>query len=336
MDSKLRKEEIEKIFTDFQQKKIVVVGDVMLDAYWWGHVNRISPEAPVPVVLVNKREYRLGGAANVALNIRQMGAEPILVSLVGNDADGHTFLSLMDEREMDKHYISQSDARPTTVKSRVIANDQQQLMRVDHEKTDLISEQESDLIFAHASEAMKDADALVFEDYDKGLLSEKLIEQIITEARKQEIPVIVDPKKRNFLNYKHATLFKPNLKELREGLGLSIPKPIQLKDLQEAAQLLFDQTHIQTAFITLSEDGVYINDGQKDMIVPSHKRSIYDVSGAGDTVGAIASLAIASGIGNSLLAQLTNIAGGLVCEQVGVVPIDRDVYLSECIRLLAD
>jgi D-glycero-beta-D-manno-heptose-7-phosphate kinase len=333
---KLSVQEINKIFTDFQKKKILVIGDVMVDAYWWGNVNRISPEAPVPVVLVNKREYRLGGAANVALNIKEMGAEPILVSLVGNDFDGNTLLGLLDKRDIEKKYIAQSANRPTTVKSRIIANEQQQLMRVDNEITAIISQKESDEIYENAVKAMNNADALVFEDYDKGLLSAPLIERIITEANKRNIPVIVDPKKNNFFDYKNATLFKPNLKELREGLGLTIPKPIQIEDLREAAQQLFDRTNIKIAFITLSEAGVYINDRKKDMIVPSHKRSIYDVSGAGDTVGAIAALAIASGIGNSLLAMLTNIAGGLVCEQVGVVPINRDAYLSECIRLLAE
>ncbi|MBL6963674.1 MAG: D-glycero-beta-D-manno-heptose-7-phosphate kinase [Bacteroidetes bacterium] len=306
----------------------------MLDAYWWGHVKRISPEAPVPVVLVNNREYRLGGAANVAVNIRQMGATPLLISLLGQDADGHAFLDLLDENSISKEYIFQSENRPTTVKSRIIANDQQQLLRVDSEITAGINKDESDRIYQNAISAMAEADALIFVDYDKGLLSAGLIRKIIKEANKRNIPVIVDPKKENFLEYKNATLFKPNLKELREGLGLIIPKPLQIEDLREAAQLLFDKMHIQIAFITLSSAGVYINDGKKDMIVPSHKRSIYDVSGAGDTVGAIAALAISSGIKNSLLAQLTNIAGGLVCEQVGVVPIDREQYLEECLRLL--
>lgn len=312
----------------------MVVGDIMLDAYYWGNVNRISPEAPVPVVQISQKEYRIGGAGNVALNIKNLGAEVFMVSVCGNDDEGVQLKSILEKNAIDNKGILECKGRTTTVKSRIIANNQQQLLRLDSEQSTLLGRKENRLVFESCMERLDKCDALVFEDYDKGLLSEKLIKNLINEANSRSIPTIVDPKRRNFHHYRNSTLFKPNLQELRNGLNMLIPRPVQIETIRKAAEVLFRRMNVGTAFITLSDEGVYINDRQKDMIVASHKRSIYDVSGAGDTVTAVAALALSSGIGNELLARLTNIAGGLVCEKVGVVPIGKDEFLNECIRLL--
>ncbi len=176
---------------------------------------------------------------------------------------------------------------------------------------------------------------MIFQDYDKGVLSKKFIQDIIDEANKRNIPTIVDPKRKNFNSYKNSTLFKPNFKELKEGLGILIEKPITIEKLRKVSNSLFDKMNISITFITLSEQGVYINNGKEDFLVPTHKRSIYDVSGAGDTVASITALSMASQHPINLLAELTNIAGGLVCERVGVVPIEREWMEKECIRIFS-
>jgi len=331
---KINPDKIHKIFDDFSRKKILVLGDIMLDAYICGNVRRISPEAPVPVVQVDRKEYRLGGAANVALNIKELGAEVELLSICGDDQEGEILKEIIEKQHIDSGNILKCKERKTTVKSRVIANNQQQLIRLDNEQTDFITRRESKKIIENVLAAMDDCDAIVFEDYDKGLLSAGMIRILVNEANKRNIPSIVDPKKRNFHQYKNCTLFKPNLQELRAGLNVQIDRPVKMDQIRKAAEQLFRKMNVQIAFITLSDEGVYINDRIKDLIVPSHKRSIYDVSGAGDTVTAVASLAISCGIENELLAQLTNIAGGLVCEKVGVVPVEKEEFYSECIRLL--
>lgn len=332
---KLTKQRIKEIFDSFQQKNILIVGDVMVDSYWWGHVNRISPEAPVPIVKVNRREYRLGGAANVALNLRQMGAKPILLSIIGDDFEGHTFRDLLLKNNIENNTILKSNKRPTTLKTRIIANELQQVVRLDSEEDKPIDKEESLRLQVQFDKISDQIDAIIFQDYDKGILSESLISYITHKANKLNIPTIVDPKKRNFEHFKNVSLFKPNLKELREGLGIEINKPIEIEQLRNASKMLFDKMKVKIAFITLSEDGVYINDGKSELIVPTHKRSIFDVSGAGDTVASIAALCMSAGLSPEILANLTNIAGGLVCEKVGVVPIERNWLETETIRLLS-
>jgi rfaE bifunctional protein kinase chain/domain len=332
---KYTKTEIKNIFKGFDNKKILIVGDVMVDSYWWGSVNRISPEAPVPVVLVNKREYRLGGAANVAMNIHQLGAQAKLFSVIGKDLEGNIFKTLLKDYKLSGEFILQTDNRPTTVKSRIIANELQQLIRVDSETDAFINNEDSDHLLKLYTNEIKEADAVILQDYDKGVLSRKLITEMIDLANENQVPTIIDPKKRNFGSYRKATLFKPNLKELKEGLGITIPKPISKEKMREATQKIIDKMGVKIAFITLSENGVYINNGEEDFLIPTHKRSIYDVSGAGDTVASVAAIALASGLPIENVASLSNIAGGLVCEKVGVVPIEKEEFLKESLTLLA-
>lgn len=320
---------IEQLLEEFKKKRILVVGDVMIDAYILGKVNRISPEAPVPIVSLSKEEYRLGGAANVALNLKSMGATPILCSVIGADNDGDKLSQLLHEQGMSTKGICSSISRKTTVKTRIIGN-QQQLVRIDSEDTHPINKnEERDLIETVIELLKKDTiDAVIFEDYNKGILTPKVIQSIIEAAKGLNIPTTVDPKKDNFLAYKGVTLFKPNLKELTEGVGIACEfKTTHL--FNEAIQRLENELNNEITFVTLSENGVYIKKGEETHHIKAHIRNIADVSGAGDTVISIATLCLTAGCPIEQVAELSNLAGGLVCEKSGVVSIEPDQLQSE-------
>ncbi|WP_018480125.1 bifunctional heptose 7-phosphate kinase/heptose 1-phosphate adenyltransferase [Pontibacter roseus] len=318
---------LEDIFSSFGRLKVLIVGDVMIDSYLWGKSTRISPEAPVPIVNVVKREKRLGGAANVALNVQAMGATPLLCSVIGDDSDGGDFLRLMEERNLSTEGIVQSPERVTTIKHRIIAGGQQ-LLRVDAEIEHNLADYEERHLEEHFLKLLHRADVVVFEDYDKGVFSEQNIARFIQLANERGIPSVVDPKKKNFLSYKGCTLFKPNLKELKEGLKVDFAEE-NLPAFEEAVAQL--QQRLQTAqvLVTLSERGVFVADGEEKTYIPAHRRAISDVSGAGDTVISIAALCMALKTPLPFLAGLSNLGGGLVCEQVGVVPVDRNRLYEE-------
>lgn len=322
-----------KIFNRFEGLNILIIGDVMIDSYMWGKVDRISPEAPVPVATIVKTEDRLGGAANVALNIRAMGANPILCSVVGHDPKAKSILSLMKKLDITKEGILLSKERETTVKTRILGN-KVQMLRVDQEITTPLSEKDENDFIGSIFNIINSSkiDSIIFQDYDKGVITPKVISEVIKLANKKEIPTAVDPKKKNFLEYKNVTLFKPNLKELKEGLKIEFDLP-SMDNLIDASNLLHQRIKSQMIFITLSENGVFIADyGLKQnnmVIIPAHKRSISDVSGAGDTVISVASLCLALKLPFKTVAEISNLAGGLVCEQVGVVPINKQLLLSE-------
>lgn len=328
------KETLSKIFEQMNQLHVVVVGDVMLDNYWLGEVDRISPEGPVPIVALKKRESRLGGAANVALNCKALGAKVTLASVVGNDADGELLVSLTKDAGINTDLILHSNQRPTTTKTRVISRNQQ-MMRLDDEMSeDLFTEEEHqfiDIVLRFLQ--INKPDVLIFEDYNKGVLKENVIQRIAEHCNEIGIITAVDPKKKNFLAFKGVTIFKPNLKEVREGLNVEVEK-VNQEELKAVAEQLKDILNHQITFITLSEKGVFFNNGEHNQIISSHIRKIADVSGAGDTVIATASLVYAITKDAKLMAEISNIAGGLVCEQVGVVPIDKSKLLAECERLL--
>ncbi len=320
--------DIQEIFRKFADIKVLVIGDVMIDSYLWGSVNRISPEAPVPIVNVQKREQRLGGAANVALNLQALGAKPILCSVVGNDTEGENLLRLLEINRMPHNGIVQSMHRITTVKHRILAASQH-LLRVDSEMDKLIDEEEQEQLWQKIQELLPQTQAVIFEDYDKGVISEDLIEKTIDLANRLAIPTIIDPKKRNFNFYKNATLFKPNLKELKEGLKIDIKG--DLNELEEAVKLLQKNLAVASIMTTLSEKGVFICNETQSYHIPAHVRTIADVSGAGDTVVSVAALCVALHLPIKFVAELSNLAGGLVCEYQGVVPIQKDKLLAEAI-----
>ncbi len=313
---------------------VVVVGDVMLDNYWWGGVERISPEAPVPVVALSRRESRLGGAANVALNCRALGAKVTLASVVGDDSEGNALIKLATEAGIDTSLISQSWRRPTTTKTRIISRNQQ-VLRIDDEVTDeLYTDEEHPFIDSVLKFLQRvKPRVLIFEDYNKGLLKENVIQHLTAHCKELGIVIAVDPKRKNFLSYKDVTIFKPNLKEVREGLNLHIENTDE-KDMNEVHHKLFESLHHEVTFITLSEKGVYYNNGFTSSIIPSRIRNIADVSGAGDTVIATASLVYAITKDVNLMAEISNLAGGLVCEEVGVVSIKKDKLRKETELLL--
>lgn len=325
--------DIKKIFNAFNDLTVLIVGDVMVDSYMWGHVTRISPEAPVPIVAVDKKEDRLGGAANVALNIQAMGATPVLCSVVGSDKSGQVFTDLLRKQKISTDFIIKSKERVTTVKTRVIGNNHQ-MLRVDEEVTAVLTNKESEQLLLTIKKILsgQKIDVIIFEDYDKGCLHPVVIKGILAMAAKKNIPTAVDPKKNNFWEYSGVTLFKPNLKELREGLKLDFDHS-NLKELNKVVSRFSKKQHIQIALITLSDKGMYTHSNSSKHIIPAHVRTISDVSGAGDTVISIAALCVASGLDPVLTAKLANLAGGLVCEQTGVVPVNKKQLLQEAMQL---
>ena len=303
----------------------------MIDSYLLGNVNRISPEAPVPVLAVKNRENRLGGAANVALNIKSLGAEPIICTVVGNDNYGEIFTNLLKKRNITPEGVINSPTRKTTVKTRVIAN-AQHLLRIDDESTEKLTEQENIQLINRVKQIIetKNINVIIFEDYDKGVLSGNTIKQIINYANSKNIITTVDPKKDNFLHYKNVTMFKPNLKELTEGLKIDINKENN-QEIFNAVKLLQEKISAKIIFSTLSEKGCYIKNETEAYYHPAEIRQIADVSGAGDTVISVASLLLALNIDINTIAYISNLAGGLVCEKVGVVPVNKEQLLDEII-----
>lgn len=325
------------IFQKFNNLNVVVIGDIMVDSYQWGKVERISPEAPVPICAVTKIENRLGGAGNVALNLKAMGANPILCSVIGKDSNGENLLHLMQQEGMTTDYILQSTDRPTTTKTRIIGNNSQ-MLRIDNESIETLDRKEEEAFLKRIDSLFSKTkiDVVIFQDYDKGVITERVITITTSQANKKNIPITVDPKHRNFPLYKNVTMFKPNLKELKEGLKIEFDKPTQ-ENLENASLLLKDKQRIEKVFITLSEYGVFFADYSKKqakvVLLPANVRKIADVSGAGDTVISVASLCLALAIEPKEIAKISNLAGGLVCEEVGVVPINKDRLYRELLAL---
>ncbi len=317
----------------FNDLTVLIVGDVMIDAYLWGNVDRISPEAPVPVVHMTSREDRLGGAGNVALNTHALGASSLICSVISDDAKGEEFIRLLEQNDLPDKGMVRSHHRHTTVKTRVISNGQQ-MVRVDEETTtDLQPEEEQTLLdkIRQMTEEEK-VDVIIFEDYNKGVLTPTVIRETIALANEKGIPTAVDPKSKNFFAYEAVTLFKPNLKELREGLGMIID-PSDDDSLRKAEEALREKLHHHTTLITLSSAGIYVRNEKEHQRIPAHIRNISDVSGAGDTVISVAALCLALGIPERTMALMANLAGGSVCEKVGVVPVDKEQLLREATSL---
>lgn len=322
---------IAEIIDAFQHLKVLIIGDVMIDSYIYGSTNRISPEAPVPVVQVKRKEKRLGGAANVALNIQALGAEPILCSIIGKDADGIDFINLLDKQNISSTGIIQSENRITTVKQRVLAGSQQ-MLRIDEESEKYLDSIEEKNLISQINSLLKGVDLVIFEDYDKGTINGNVIAKTIESANRLNIPSVVDPKKKNFNLYRDTTLFKPNLKELKEGLQREVDGS-SLESLDSAIEELIKEKGHKKVMITLSEKGIYIKGETGRQAIPAHLRSIADVSGAGDTVVSIAGLCVALGLSDQITAELSNLGGGLVCESLGVAPIDKNQLLKEASSL---
>ncbi len=327
--------DFKKLFESFVTLKTGVIGDIMLDTYMWGNVDRISPEAPVPIVSLDHKEYRIGGAGNVALNCHSLGSQVFILSVAGDDTESLLLEELFNEYQIDTSYILKSPKRVTTNKTRIISRNQQ-MMRLDSEETHDLEHADENALLEKISSFIEteDPDIMIFEDYNKGVLTERVIREAIHLCKEAGIITSIDPKRKNFFSYQHADIFKPNLKEVKEALNLlfeEVNKPLLEKIHKELESML----HHQVSFITLSEKGVFCQQGPGSSLIPSHRRNIADVSGAGDTVIAVASLVYTATKNIHLMAEVANIAGGLVCEEVGTVAIDREKLLNECELLLS-
>ena len=322
--------DFDKLFSRFPGIKVGVIGDVMLDTYWWGHVERISPEAPVPVVAIDKKETRIGGAGNVALNLASLEADVAVLTVLGEDEDGHSLRQMFQEKKIRTNYLLQSASRITTNKTRILSRNQQ-MLRLDSEITKDLTEQDEAALLTQVASYIKNEKpaVIILEDYNKGVLSESVITKVIDLCKQNNVITTVDPKRKNFFAYKGVDIFKPNLKEVKDGLNLLIEE-VNLATLKDIHQQLKEKIGHRISFITLSEKGVFYEDENTARIIPSHIRNIADVSGAGDTVIAVASLIYAATGSISLMAEIANLAGGLVCEEVGTAPIDKSKLLQEC------
>lgn len=328
-------ENLQKLFESFSTLKVGVIGDVMLDTYMWGRVDRISPEAPVPIVQLEEKEYRIGGAGNVALNCHSLGSQVFILSVIGDDKEGVLVEELFNENMIDTSYLLKSPSRITTSKTRIISRNQQ-MIRLDNEITVDLDQENEELLLQNVRSFIQtgDPDVIIFEDYNKGILTERIIHEVIAICKEAGVITAVDPKRRNFFSYRHADIFKPNLVEVKQGLNILI---------DEVTNPLLSKIHLElknvlehkVSFITLSDKGVFYQKDGMAKIIPSHLRNIADVSGAGDTVIAVAALVYTATQNVHLMAEIANIAGGLVCEEVGTVAIDKGRLQRECELLLS-
>ena len=325
----LTEHRVQQVLRGFDGKRIAVVGDLMLDRYYWGTVRRISPEAPVPVVEVDSESVRLGGAANVASNIQTLGGEAIMVGLIGDDHPGQQFISLLRERGFDSSSVLVDSARPTTTKTRVIAH-AQHVVRIDNESKLDSPEHLRTKMIAALRDAIGTLDGIIIEDYNKGVVTPDLIRQIIALARDNHIPVAVDPKFNNFFEYKHVTVFKPNRREAEEVLGWKL---VTLDDVVRAGKKLLEMLEAEHILLTRGEEGMSLfAAGGGITHLPTVAANVRDVSGAGDTVIATLTIALAAGADIQESCVLANCAGGVVVGSVGIVPIQRNELLEAVVR----
>ncbi len=319
------KERINSLFTEFKNQKIVVVGDLMLDRYIWGSVSKISPEAPVPVVEVERESHRFGGAANVVNNVKSLGAQVFPIGILGKDSGGELLTGLFKKEDISVEGLIYESQRNTTIKTRIIAHNQH-VVRIDREVKSGVSKKTQDKILDILKDHLNDADGLILEDYNKGLLTPRLIENIINLAREKEVKVLVDPKFDNFFAYKNSTLFKPNKKEIADKLGTKLKTR---KDVLKAGEKLQQRLNCEAVLITLGEKGMILIDrGGEPFTIPTKAVKVHDVSGAGDTVIATMAVLIATGANYREAAAISNYAAGVVCGEVGIVPIEYDNLLN--------
>jgi D-glycero-beta-D-manno-heptose-7-phosphate kinase len=319
---------LQGLFKKSKGKKIAVIGDVMLDKYVYGHISRISPEAPVPVVDIQKTEYKLGGAANVANNIKALEAEPILIGVIGDDYDSAHYIDVMKSLNLSTVGIFKDKSRPTTAKTRVIAHSQH-VLRVDNEVKENISSSMKNKILSYVKNNLKNFEAVILQDYNKGVLTKEVIAEIISICKKNNKPVYVDPKFANFYEYKDVTVFKPNRKEVGDILAMKLDGE---ESVNEAGRILIDRLNCEYLVLTRGEKGMMLFDKEKDKTVvlniPTRARKVADVSGAGDTVISTIAVMLAGGANVIEAVMLANQAAGIVCEEVGIIPIYKQALID--------
>lgn len=308
-----------KNLKNFSKVKVLIVGDVMLDRYCWGSVSRISPEAPVPVVDLTKTSVVAGGAANVAANVAGLGAQPFLVGVVGDDEEAKLFPKVLSSSKVSSKYLIKIPGRKTTVKTRIVAH-QQQVARIDWETKEFLTTAEEDKVWQKLAATIKSVDVVIISDYLKGVLTESLLSRLITNCNENKKMVLVDPKGKNFSKYKNATLLTPNRLEVSEACKLENQNQSLL---EETGKKLISELSLEAILITQGEDGMtLIEKNENSRHIKASARDVYDVTGAGDTV--IACLAAALGCGYNFIeaAKLANLAAGSVIEHIGTTPID--------------
>lgn len=319
---------LHKYFWHSKGKKIAVIGDVMLDKYVYGYVSRISPEAPVQVIDIESTEYKLGGAANVANNIKALHAEPILIGVIGDDHDAKNYLETMQKQNLSTVGIIKDKSRPTTSKTRVIAHSQH-IIRIDDEVKHDLSPDVSKKLLKFVKDNLEDFAAVILQDYNKGVLTKEVISAIITMCKDSDKPIYVDPKFNNFFEYTNVTVFKPNKKEVQDVLGMQMDDEDSVK---KAGRMLIDKLNCEYLVLTRGEKGMMLFDKEKGKTVvlniPTNARKVADVSGAGDTVISTIAVMLAGGADIIDAVAAANQAAGIVCEEVGIIPISKDALLN--------
>lgn len=310
---------VDELLINARNKRIAVIGDVMIDRYIWGNVNRISPEAPVPIVEVESESSRLGGAANVANNIVSLGSSALLIGIVGDDFSGKEFRSILESQNAASAGIITDHSRPTTVKTRVIAH-HQHVVRIDNEEKKDIGVDIQQKILSALENNIDSIDGIIIEDYNKGVVIKDLIRSIIDLANKKKKIIAIDPKFNNFFEYKNVTVFKPNKKETEEALGKKLTNDA---DVLAAGKVLLEKLQAENILMTRSEKGMSLFEKNGNVThIPTNARNVADVSGAGDTVIATLTTMLAAGASIGEASLLANYAGGIVCGEVGIITID--------------
>ncbi len=325
--------DLDEVWQQMEQLHVVVIGDVMIDSYAWGAVDRVSPEAAVPILEIDYTEDRLGGAANAALNCSALGAKVTMATVIGDDDNGNKILEFCEAAAIETSLIQKSATRRTTRKTRILSH-QRQVMRLDEEDTTELSTKDEHAFIEKVLKFLQieKPQVVIFEDYNKGVLKENVIQKIINHCKLLNIVTAVDPKKKNFLAYKGVDIFKPNLKEIKEGLKNYTITP-ESSSLIKAHQQLKAELNHQISLITLSEHGMFYAQEEQSKLTPAHARTIRDVSGAGDTVISVAAMWYAISRNMEQAMEVANIAGGLVCEYVGVVPIKKEKLIESINQL---
>jgi D-beta-D-heptose 7-phosphate kinase/D-beta-D-heptose 1-phosphate adenosyltransferase len=329
-------DQLRNILKRFAQQKIVVVGDVMLDHFLWGKVSRISPEAPVPVVEITRESYFPGGAANVARNLRALGAAASIIGVLGEDEAGHKLRGALDEQGIQTGGLFVDSSRPTTLKTRVVAHSQQ-IVRFDHERNGAISSSMQDKILRHFSGILPEVNAVIFEDYAKGLFTQDLVSRMLGQARDAGLIIAADPNPRQVLDYPEITAITPNRHEAFAAAGVPYAEPVDdvLSDeaLKAVGAILLEKWKPQNLLITLGEYGMCLfRPGKNPHHIPTVAQEVFDVSGAGDTAIAALVLALAAGADPVEAAEISNHAAGIVVGKVGTATCSPDELVESFSR----
>lgn len=329
--SQTKIKQLKGIVGKFSKSKILVIGDFILDQYIWGNVSRISPEAPVPVVDVRKETFVPGGSLNVGNNIKSLGATVYPCGVIGRDRLGRNFLKIVQRKGIDTGGIIVDNGRPTTLKSRVIAHSQQ-VVRFDRESREPISDKDKKIILEFCRKTIENVDGVIIEDYGKGVIFPELLKEVVALAKKHNVFVSVDPKEKHFEYYKNVTVITPNKKEAYGAIGASVDDP--KLTIEDVGKLLLKKISCDAVLMTLGEEGMALFEKNGNLTkIPTAAQEVFEVSGAGDTVIAVFSLALSCGASMPDAAIISNLAAGIVVGKVGTVAVEKEELLLSIDRM---